>query len=89
MLSKQQVSQTGASGLLHSVCCLRRSAVCRVPAYIAVHLAAQLSWLVETTPQFPDRQQTSSEVHLAGVQVRRQCHLQTWLHHPPRTCLVA
>ena len=68
---------------------LEKKCVCGVPAYIAVHLAAQLSWQAETTPQFPDRQHTSSEVHLAGVQVRRQCHLQTWLHHPPRTCLVA
>ena len=35
------------------------------------------------------QKQSSSEVHLAGVQIRSQCHLQTWLHHHPRTCLVA
>ena len=46
-------------------------------------LTAQLSWLLKSPLHLPNGQQSSGDVHPAGVQIRRLCHLQTRLHRPP------
>ena len=73
---------------LHSMFCLVLVLVTGAGAvvvqfFLADLLTAQLSWLLKTPLHLPNGQQSGDEVHLAGVQIRRLCHLQTRLHRPP------